>query len=260
MVTVDVHSHEVQRLMPLPLPSLSPAHLLANEITRMGWREATLVAPDEGAMERCEAVRISLETKQPVVCLQKERTDEGVRHLALHGEVGVRAVVVDDILDTGGTLVSCCEQLQGVGVRDILVMVTHGQFTGMRWQRLWSLGVTWICCTDTMPLPESLDCDRITVLFYDAGTLVTICAKPMSPWSAFDCCLAAQNLMLAACEMGLGTCPIGFAKPWLDLPEVKRELGIPDDYVPVFPVIIGVPQGDTPAHPRNDPEIVSWKK
>ena len=97
-------------------------------------------------------------------------------------------------------------------------------------------------------------------IFYDASTLVIICAKPVAALNAGeDCCLAAQNLMLAACGMGLGTCPIGFARPWLNLPEVKHELGIPDDYAPVFPVIVGFPKGDPPPVARKEPEILFWK-
>jgi nitroreductase len=96
-------------------------------------------------------------------------------------------------------------------------------------------------------------------LFYDASTLIIICAKPAGANSVEDCCLAAQNLMLAAYGMSLGTCPIGFARPWLALPEVKRELGIPADYAPVFPVIVGYPKGETPPVPRNEPEILLWK-
>jgi ribose-phosphate pyrophosphokinase len=71
---------------------------------------------------------------------------------------------VDDTLDTGGTLVSACEALQRAGVAEIIVMVTHGLFTGSLWERLWSLGVTRIYCTDTVPLPPGLASTRIVVL------------------------------------------------------------------------------------------------
>lgn len=54
-------------------------------------------------------------------------------------------------------------------------------------------------------------------IFYDAGTLVVICGGPGVLSTAEDCCLAGENLMLAACALGLGTCPIGFARPMLNL-------------------------------------------
>ncbi len=96
-------------------------------------------------------------------------------------------------------------------------------------------------------------------VFYGAGTLIVICAKPEGLRAEEDCCLAAQNLMLAAYGMGLGTCPIGFARPWLNLLRVKRELGIPPAYKPVFPVIVGYPLSQTQLVTRREPEIVAWK-
>jgi hypothetical protein len=76
-------------------------------------------------------------------------------------------------------------------------------------------------------------------IFYNAGTLVVICAKPGGLNPAEDCCLAAQNLMLAAHAAGLGTCPIGFARPWLNLSETKKELALPGDFEAVCPLIVG---------------------
>jgi nitroreductase len=71
--------------------------------------------------------------------------------------------------------------------------------------------------------------------------------------------VAAQNLMLAAAALGLGTCPIGFAIPALNRPEVKAELGLPRDVSVVAPIVVGVPR-DEAARPtsRKAPEIVSW--
>lgn len=155
VVTVDVHSPRAHDLVPVPLHSLSPAPILATTIRAFAKPDVTIVAPDEGARERCEAVRQAAGITRPVAYFLKKRTAEGVTHSALHGSAGGLAVVVDDILDTGGTLVSACEALRAAGVREILVMVTHGLFTGTRWQKLWSLGVTTIYCLDTVALPTT---------------------------------------------------------------------------------------------------------
>jgi nitroreductase len=95
-------------------------------------------------------------------------------------------------------------------------------------------------------------------IFYDAGTLIVICGKPMGPFVAADCWLAAENLMLAACSMGLGSCCIGFAVPVLNTPEVKRELSIPADVSAIAPIIVGVPRGVPQTVTRKPPEILSW--
>jgi nitroreductase len=96
-------------------------------------------------------------------------------------------------------------------------------------------------------------------IFYDASTLVVICAKSLGPFVAADCWLAAENLMLAACALGLGTCCIGSAAPVLNLDSVKAELGIPDDVTAITPIIVGVPSGEQPPAARHEPQVIYWR-
>ena len=95
-------------------------------------------------------------------------------------------------------------------------------------------------------------------IFYDAGTLIVICGKPLGRFVTADCWLAAENLMLAACAIGLGTCCIGFALPVLQLPDVKQELGIPQQLDPIAAIIVGHPKGETPMVPRKPAEVLQW--
>jgi ribose-phosphate pyrophosphokinase len=162
-VTVDVHSARVVEVFAVPLVSLSPAAIFADALRALALDDATVVAPDEGARERAEAVRVALGIGRPVVSFVKMRAETGIRHVAVHGQVGRSAIVVDDILDTGGTLVSACERLREAGTRTIVVAVTHGLFTGKAWERLWDLGVGRIYCTDTTPSARIGD-HRVSVL------------------------------------------------------------------------------------------------
>ena len=95
-------------------------------------------------------------------------------------------------------------------------------------------------------------------IFYDAGTLVVICANPSNDLVAADCWLAAENLMLAAVAHGLGTCCIGFAIAALNTPEGKKQAGIPADLTAFAPIIVGVPRGVVSPVPRKPPAVVSW--
>lgn len=96
-------------------------------------------------------------------------------------------------------------------------------------------------------------------IFHDAPALVVICAVNALPQSAEDCSLAAENLMLSAYARGLGTCPIGFSREWLNLPEVKAELGIPAEARPAFAVVVGFPKAQPAAHGRKPPLIYTWE-
>jgi nitroreductase len=82
----------------------------------------------------------------------------------------------------------------------------------------------------------------------------------MGPFVTADCWLAAENLMLAACALGLGTCCIGSAVPMLNGPQTKSELAIPDDVEAVVPIIVGVPRGSVSPVQRQDPQILHWSK
>ena len=95
-------------------------------------------------------------------------------------------------------------------------------------------------------------------LFYNAGTLIVICGKSTAPFAVADCWLAAENLMLAACSMGLGSCVIGSAVSALNDPDLKAEFGIPRTLQAIAPIIVGV--ADAPVLPgsRKAPQILSW--
>ncbi len=92
-------------------------------------------------------------------------------------------------------------------------------------------------------------------IFYHAPVLVLISAIAAAPWFVEDCSLAAENLMLAAHAAGLGTCWIGFAQSFLNTPNGKAILGIPESWAPVAPIIVGRPKGDLKPVPRNPPTI-----
>lgn len=94
-------------------------------------------------------------------------------------------------------------------------------------------------------------------IFYGAPTLIVICAGEGGLIPAEDCCLAGENLMLAAVELGLGTCCIGWARPVMNLPQTKAELGIPAELSPVLPIIVGHPSARPVAPPRRPPRVVA---
>jgi nitroreductase len=95
-------------------------------------------------------------------------------------------------------------------------------------------------------------------IFYDASTLIVICGPAEGQYVQADCWLAAENLMIAAHALGLGTCCIGFAQLVLDQPDVRIELGIPSDMRAYAPIIVGLPHGTVPPVPRNPVRILSW--
>jgi nitroreductase len=94
-------------------------------------------------------------------------------------------------------------------------------------------------------------------LFHRAPALVVIYAT--STEGVTDCFLAAQNLMLAAWSIGLGTCPIGLARPLFNRADVKEELGVSPEWTCALPIAVGWPAGETAPTPRRPAQIVAWR-
>ena len=92
-------------------------------------------------------------------------------------------------------------------------------------------------------------------IFYHAPVMVLISARAPGPWIIEDCARAAENLMLTAYSLGLGSCWIGFTQGFLNTPAGKRALDLPNSWVPVAPIIVGHPRMAPAAVPRNTPEI-----
>jgi nitroreductase len=113
-------------------------------------------------------------------------------------------------------------------------------------------------CLHVLPKPDhfkDIFSDPKLHLFHHAPALIVISADSGNPWVSEDCALAAENLMLAAAEMRLGTCWVGFAQAWLNSPEGRAMAGIPLSHHVVAPIVVGIPKTAPPAVPRKAPDI-----
>ena len=96
-------------------------------------------------------------------------------------------------------------------------------------------------------------------VFYGATTLVVICARRPDAFATADCWLAAENLMIAAAALGLGTCCIGPAAAAVNTAEMRLELGIPPLVSAVATIVVGVPAGPSAPIDRYTADVMAWK-
>ncbi len=93
-------------------------------------------------------------------------------------------------------------------------------------------------------------------IFHDAPLLILVYVAPGAVTPFEDGCMAAENMMLAARSLGLGSCWIGFAKPMAQIPEISSRLGVPADHQLVAQLVFGHPKGPFPKGTRKDPVVL----
>ena len=166
LYTIDIHSEDALSFFKIPITSISPINLFAQKIKDLNFKADFVVSPDNGALKRAVELRRELNIKDKLVVFAKQRhCGSGQVSLRCDGKItGTKAVVIDDILDTGQTLINCVKKLQENGVKEILIVVTHGIFSGEKWQKLFDYGVTKIITTDSIPSVKEKSSDKIIVL------------------------------------------------------------------------------------------------
>ena len=152
VMTIDIHSKTAASLMRAAVIDISPVRLFLEKMAKSNLADAMVIAPDEGARERAEDFRKAAGITRPVVYFRKIRRQGKVVHTEIVGKISGNAILVDDVLDTGNTLLSCVNRLAGLGVSKITIAVTHGMFTGDGWKKmLRTKEVKKIITTDSFP-------------------------------------------------------------------------------------------------------------
>jgi ribose-phosphate pyrophosphokinase len=164
IVTIDVHNRAAyENAFRIPTEHLEANRLFVERCGALGDRSLTVVSPDPGGFHRAEALRDALEAASgatvELAMLGKHRKGGVVRTEAFVGNVeGRTAVIVDDLLVTGTTLIRAAEACRKRGATAVHVMATHGMFTAAAGSVLASPLVDSIVITDSIS-PERIDLD-----------------------------------------------------------------------------------------------------
>jgi ribose-phosphate pyrophosphokinase len=165
LLTVDLHAAQIQGFFNIPVDHLFAAPVLVEFFQKMSLSDLTVVSPDAGGVERARAFAKRLNGELAII--DKRRTDKNVAEVMnLIGDVGGRvALIVDDIVDTAGTLVNTVETLREKGAREIYACCSHGVLSGPAIDRIHKSSLEELVVTNTVPLtPAALQCGKVRVL------------------------------------------------------------------------------------------------
>jgi ribose-phosphate pyrophosphokinase len=168
IMTVDLHTSQIQGFFDGPVDHLFALPVLAEHIKHTyAGRELAVVSPDSGRVRLAERWAETL-GGTPLAFIHKTR-DPGKPNQARANRVvgdidGRLCVVIDDMIDTGGTVTSTVRALHEAGAADVVIAATHGILSDPATQRLSSCGAREIILTNTLPIPDGKRLPGMTVL------------------------------------------------------------------------------------------------
>ena len=164
LVTIDLHAGQIQGFFDVPVDHLYGASILAKYINEKNLEDVIVVSPDLGGVTRARdlADRIGA----PIAIIEKKRPEPGVaKFMNLIGDVkGKNCIIVDDIVDTAGSLVEGAKALEAFGAKSVMAAVTHAVLTDPASERIANSNIKELIVTNTMPLPENCKLDNVTQL------------------------------------------------------------------------------------------------
>lgn len=164
LVTVDLHAGQIQGFFDVPVDHLFGASILAKYINEKNMEDVIVVSPDLGGVTRARdlADRIGA----PIAIIEKKRPEPGVaKVMNLIGDVaGKNCIIIDDIVDTAGSLVEGAKALEEFGAKSVTAAVTHAVLTDPASERIANSNIKELIVTNTIPLPENCNLPNITQL------------------------------------------------------------------------------------------------
>jgi ribose-phosphate pyrophosphokinase len=163
ILAMDLHQGQIQGFFQKPCDHMTALFMLTQYFSDMGLEDLVVVAPDAGRVKLNK--RFASRIGADLAILNKERPAQQVAEIGyVIGDVeGKTAVIVDDIIDTAGTLKAAAQTVRDAGARRVFAAATHGVFSGNAWENLAGAGFEQIVVTDTIPLPPGAP-DNVRVL------------------------------------------------------------------------------------------------
>lgn len=171
IATMDLHADQIQGFFDIPLDHLHSSAVFVPELIRLNLENLAIAAPDMGGARRARFYATHTKADMILIDKHRERANQ-VASMEVIGEVaGKNVVIVDDIIDTGGTLCKAADHLMDQGAKSVRAMITHPLLSGKAIEKIEASKLTELIVTDTIPqrrASEKIRVLSISKVFADA--------------------------------------------------------------------------------------------
>lgn len=164
VITMDLHATQIQGFFDIPVDHLLGVPILANYFANKGMSDVVVVSPDHGGVTRARKLAERLEA--PIAIIDKRRPEPNVAEVMnIVGNIeGKTAVIIDDIIDTAGTITLAASALMEAGAKEVYACCTHPVLSGPAIERINNSPIREMVVTNTIPLPPDKAIEKIKVL------------------------------------------------------------------------------------------------
>lgn len=166
VLTMDLHAEQIQGFFDIPVDHLYAAPVFIDYYQKFGTKDLIVVAPDTGSVQRARAFARRLGKDIPIAIVDKRRTGPNRSMVAnIVGDVkSRRALIYDDMLDTGGTLVDAAEAIHAQGAEAVYTCIVHPLLSRNAPERLEKSCIKQLVITDTIPLTSEKKIKKVKIL------------------------------------------------------------------------------------------------
>ena len=165
MLTLALHAVQIQGFFDVPVDNIYASPILLGDLWKHNYSDLVVVSPDVGGVVRARAVAKRMECDLAIIDKRRPRANVS-EVMNIIGEIeGRTCVIVDDIVDTAGTLCHAADALKARGAKRVLAYATHPVFSGNAVEKITNSALDEVVVTDTIPLrQDALDCPKIRQL------------------------------------------------------------------------------------------------
>ena len=165
VLTLDLHAGQIQGFFDIPTDNLYASPVMVRDIKERGFKNVTVVSPDVGGVVRARGLAKRIDAPLAIIDKRRERPNES-EVMNVIGEVsGQTCILIDDIVDSGGTLVNAADALLEKGAKDVYAYLTHGVLSGGAVSRVTSSRLKELVITDSIQPTEAVrDAHNIRIL------------------------------------------------------------------------------------------------
>jgi ribose-phosphate pyrophosphokinase len=166
LLTLDLHSDQIQGFFAIPVDNVYGSPVLLGEVWRQRYPNLIVVSPDVGGVVRARAIAKRLDDADLAIIDKRRPRPNESKIMNIIGEVdGKTCVIIDDMVDTAGTLCVAAKALKDEGALKVVAYITHAVLSGGAVERIANSSLDELVVTDTVPLSEAArECPRIRQL------------------------------------------------------------------------------------------------